>query len=163
MSGAALWACVAIVNDRISMENRMRTLSWADTLPSFSVRDGTLVWNLRFEIAQPWPEGPLVQVHFCNTDSSPLAGLGEHFAVLAIDGSEHPVARHVLVSAADEIDLVLTCTGARLLGIAAPHRPRNNFRAATTQLARNFGKESVVANHHAYLAQARIEHWIIAA
>jgi hypothetical protein len=93
----------------------------------------------------------------------PIPLLGEHAAVLAIDGGKHPVARHVFVSAADEIDLVLARAGARLLGIAAPHRPRDDFRAAIAQLARDFGKESVVANHHADLAQTRVEDRIIAA
>src|SRR5204863_8983959 len=89
--------------------------------------------------------------------------LSEHTAVLAIDRGEHPFARNVFVSAADEIDLVLARAGARLLRIAAPYRPRNDFRATIAQFARHFGKESVVTNHHAYLAQARLEHRIIGA
>ena len=70
-----------------------------------------LSWNLRFEIAHPGPEGRLVQV-----------------------GGEHPVARDVFVSAAYEIDLVLTSADACPLGIAAPHGPRDDFRAAIVQL-----------------------------
>src|SRR3989442_11220858 len=132
-------------------------------MPSLSARDWTLAWNLGFEITQPRPERALVQIHFCDADSSPFPGLGEHAAVLAIDGGEHPIPRHVFVRAADEIDLVLARAGARLLGIAAPHRPRNDFRAAIAQLPGDFGKKSVVANHHAYLAQARVEDRIIAA
>src|SRR5678816_820295 len=108
------------------------------------------MWNLGFEIAQPWPERALVQVHFRKANRSPVFRLCEHAAVRPEDRGQHPVARHVFVSAADEIDLVLAGTGARLLGIAAPHRPRDDFRAAIAQLARDFGKESVVANHHAY-------------
>src|SRR6266581_5350747 len=130
---------------------------------SLSARDRTLPRNLGFEITQPRPERALVQVHFRDADSSPFPGLGEHAAVLAIDGGEHPIPRHVFVSAADEIDLVLTRAGARLLGIAAPHWPGDDFRAAIAQLARDFGEESVIANHHAYLAQARVEYRIIAA
>src|SRR2546429_1826150 len=98
------------------------------------------------------PERALVQVHFGDADRAPFPGLSQHAAVLAIDGGEHPVARHVFVGAADEIDMVLARAGARLFGIAAPHGPRDDFRAAIAQLARDFGKESVVANHHAYLA-----------
>src|SRR5258705_7981654 len=113
--------------------------------PSFSTCHRTLPRNLGFEITQPRPERALVQVHFRDADSSPFPGLGEHAAVLAVDGREHPVARHVFVSAADEIDLVLTCAGTRLLGIAAPHRPRDDLSAAIAQLARDFGEESVIA------------------
>src|SRR5439155_13189747 len=111
--------------------------------------------DLSFKITQPWPERALVQVHFRDADGAPFTGLGEHAAVLAVNGGEHPVARHVLVSAADQIDLVLARPGARLLRIASPHRPRDYFRAALAQFARDFGEESVVANHHAYPAQAR--------
>src|SRR5437016_7619322 len=86
------------------------------SLPSLSARDWTLPWNLGFEITQPRPERALVQIHFGDADGAPYPGLGEHAAVLTIDGGEHPVARHVFVRAADEIDLVLTRAGARLLG-----------------------------------------------
>src|SRR2546428_11016061 len=132
-------------------------------MPSLAARDRTLPWNLGFEITQPWPERALVQVHFPDADRTPIPGLGEHATVLAIDRSEHPVARNVFVRAADEINLVLARAGAGLVRIAAPHRPRDDFRAAITQLARDFGKESVVANHQTYPAQARVEDRIIAA
>src|SRR5213594_1861947 len=98
-----------------------------------SARDRTLPWNLGFEITQPRPERALVQVHFCDADRAPFAGLGQHAAVPAIDGGKHPVARHVFVSAADQIDMVLARAGARLFGIAAPHGPRDDFRAAIAQ------------------------------
>src|SRR5438552_6220710 len=77
-----------------------------------SARDRTLPWNLGFEITQPRPERALAQVHFCDADRAPFPGLGQHAAVLAKDGGEHPVARHVFVSAADEIDMVLARTSA---------------------------------------------------
>src|SRR5216117_2120205 len=93
------------------------------TPASLSARDRTLPRNLGFEITQPRPERALVQVHFRDADSSPIFCLGEHAAILAKDGGEPPVARHVFVSAADEIDLVLARAIARLLGIATPHRP----------------------------------------
>src|SRR6185436_411002 len=104
-------------------------------LSSLSARDGTLPWNLGFEITQPRPQRALVQVHLGDTDRSPFLCLGEHAAILAIDSGEHPVARHVFVRAADEIDLVLAGSGARLVGIAAPHRPRDDLSAAIAQLA----------------------------
>src|SRR6185503_3662918 len=59
--------------------------------------------------------------------------------------------------------MVLARAGARLLGIAAPHGPRDDFRTAIAQLARDFGEESVVTNHHADPAEARVEDRIIAA
>src|SRR5712671_5308075 len=111
------------------------------TLPSLSARNRALAWNLGFEITQPRPECALVQVHFGDADRAPFPGLGEHAAVLSINGGEHPIARHVFVSAADEIDLVLTGAGSRLLGIAAPNGPRDDFRSAIAQLARDFRSE----------------------
>src|ERR1041385_2840523 len=91
-----------------------------------SARDRTLPRNLGFEITQPRPERALVQVHFRDANGSPILRLREHAAVLAKDRREHPVARHIFVGAADEIDLVLAGTGARLLRIATPHGPRND-------------------------------------
>ena len=110
--------------------NRLGSFSGAMNalLPvSLSARDRTLPWNLGFEVTQPRPERALVQAHFGDADGAPFAGLGEHAAVLAIDGGEHPVARHVFVRAADQTDLVLACAGAGLLGFAAPHGPREKF------------------------------------
>src|SRR6478672_7390006 len=46
----------------------------------FSAGDGTLVWNLGFEITQPGPEGALVQVDFRDADRAPVFGLGKDAA-----------------------------------------------------------------------------------
>src|SRR2546426_7908851 len=123
--------CVIVVqgNEYVASDS---ALSVHDHL--LCARDRTLPRNLGFEITQPRPERALVQVHFCDADRAPFPGLGEHAPVLAIDGGEHPVARHVFVSAADEIDLVLARAGACLFWIAAPYGPRDDLRAAIAQL-----------------------------
>src|SRR5262249_13455168 len=95
-----------------------------------TARDRTLVRNLGFEITQPRPERALAQIHFCDANRAPLLRLGEHAAVLAIDSGQHPVARNIFISTADEVDLIFARSSARLLWIAAPHRPRNDFCAA---------------------------------
>jgi len=48
-----------------------------------SACDRTLPWNLGFEITQPRPERPLVQVHFGDADRAPFPGLGEDTSILA--------------------------------------------------------------------------------
>src|SRR3989442_3916192 len=78
-------------------------LTSAATRLLLSARDGALVGNLSFEIAQPRPQSALVQIHFCDADCAPFLRLGEHAAVLAKDSGEHPVARDVFVGTAGEI------------------------------------------------------------
>ena len=57
--------------------------------------------------------------------------------------------------------MVLACASTRLVGIATSDRPRDDFRAAIAQLALDFRKESIVANHHADLAEARVEERVL--
>src|SRR2546426_5879519 len=106
--GGSAWTRAVVASERTNRTNAVSTLS--ETL--FSTRNRTLVRNLGFEVTQPWPERALVQVHFRNANGAPLFRLREHAAVLAIDRGEHPVARHVFVSAADDVNLVLARAGA---------------------------------------------------
>ena len=45
--------------------------------------------------------------------------------------------------------------------IASPDRPRDDLRAAIAQLTGDFGKESIVAHHHAEFAESRFKHRIL--
>ena len=47
--------------------------------------------------------------------------------------------------------------------IAAPNRKRDDFGAAKRELAGDLWKKSIVANHHAKLAEARVEDGIFIA
>src|ERR1035438_4287328 len=120
-------------------------------------------WNLRLEVAEADPVGAAIQVHFRNCDSTPLRALREHGAGVVEDGGDHPVARHILVCAADDIDVVLASTGTGQLWVAAPNGPGDHLGAVVCQFAGDFREETVVADHQAELTEARREHGILGA
>src|SRR6059036_861765 len=95
---------------------------------------GPMAGNLRLEIAEARPIEPLVQVHFRDRHSAPLLRLGEHFAFAVVNRRDHPVARRVGVSAADEIDVIFTRPGGDEQWVAAPNREGDHFCAAVAQL-----------------------------
>jgi hypothetical protein len=66
------------------------------------------------------------------------------------------------VGAADDIHVVFTRTGGGEQGIAAPDGPCDDFGAFDGEGAGDFGEEAVVADHHADLAKAGVEHGIVA-
>ena len=65
----------------------------------------------------------------------------EGFAVVAVDGGDHPVTRGVGVSAADDVNVILASARGTEHGVAAPHGPRDNFRAVVAEIARDLGKK----------------------
>jgi hypothetical protein len=119
--------------------------------------------QLSLEIAQAVPEQTLVQVHLGDDHGSPLLSLGQRLAVVAVNGRQHPVAGDVLVSAADDIDMVFAGAGAGQVGVAAPHGPGDHLGPAVAQLPRHFGEEAVVANHHAEFAEAGPKYRVVVA
>ena len=130
----------------------------------FGQGDGPVPGNHGAEIAQVVRSdaGP-TQIDFRDGHRAPGLGLRNRFAGLVEHGRDHPPVPRFHERAADEIDMVLTGTGLGQQRIAAPHRPGNDLRAAFRQFSRDFGKEAVVADHHADLAQLRVEHRIVVA
>ncbi len=78
---------------------------------------------LRFEIAQARPPQSFVQIDFGHNHGPPLFGVNELIARVIINGGEHPLARDVLVSAADEVDVIFAGARRGQQRVATPHRP----------------------------------------
>ena len=66
---------------------------------------------LPFEISQARPIEPFAQIDFRDRNGAPILGLGEDAPLPVVDSGDHPVARNISVSAADEEYMVLA--GAR--------------------------------------------------
>src|SRR4030095_11650756 len=98
------------------------------------------------------------KLHARHHARDPLVGTGKRLAILIPYRREHPVARHIFISAADQIDVVLTSARCRQRRVATPDRPGDDFRATFAQLPRYFWKKSVVTYHHAQLAESRFKH-----
>src|SRR5262245_10756406 len=118
---------------------------------------------LRFEIAQARPPQPFVQIDFGHNHGPPLFGVNELIARVIINGGEHPLARDVLVSAADEVYVIFAGARRGQQLVATPHRPRDHFGAVVAQSPRYFRKEAVITDHHTYPAESRVEDGILGA
>ena len=57
--------------------------------------------------------------------------------------------------------MIFTRAGLGELGIATPHWPRDHFCTVLGQLAGNFWKKSVVADHHADFSKYSVENRIV--
>ena len=90
-----------------------------------------------------------------------LSGPGDGPAGVVEDGGGHPVVRDVLVGAADQVDVVLTRPGRGQERVAAPDGPGDHLGAAVAQLTGHLREEAVVANHHADLAELRVEDGVL--
>src|SRR6185369_15723337 len=116
--------------------------------------------NLRTKIAEAGPIQPLVQVHFGNGHAAPVRSLRKHPAFAVVNSGNHPVARGVGVSAADEEDMVLAGSRRGEHRVATPNWKSDDFRTVNAELPCRLGEKPVVAHHHAQLAEARLEYRI---
>src|SRR5688572_20965563 len=103
----------------------------------------TMTRNPGFEITDAGPHQSLAQIHSRNDDGPPLLAFRNGFAFVVVNGRQHPVARDVLVSAADEIDVVFARARAGEHRVAAPHGPRDHLGAAHRELTSDLGEEAV--------------------
>src|SRR2546423_1929898 len=96
--------------------------SWAEVIPGLAPATGPLLpygfqpsgvrglvcgpvpRDFRLEVAEADPLRALVQVHLDDRYRAPVLRLGRHLAGVVVDRRDHPVARHVLVGAADNVD-----------------------------------------------------------
>src|SRR5262249_3268952 len=109
------------------------------------------------------PEEALPEVHFRDDDLAPLLGVHDRHPVMAIDGSQAPLAGIVVVGAADEMNVVLARSRTGQERIASPDRPGDHLGDVLRWLPRDLGEEAVVADHHADLADRRVEDGILLA
>ena len=114
-----------------------------------------------FEITEIVPVGRPVEIDFGHGDRAPVLGLGKDTPFAVVDARDRPVHAHVAIRAAGQKDVVLAGSRAGQQGIAAGDRPGDHFRATIRKLAGHLGKESVVTDHHADLAEPRVEHRIL--
>ena len=66
---------------------------------------GTSRWstrgNLGLEVAQAMPINTLVQINFGNRHRAPFLCLCERFAIMTVNGRQHPIRRRIRIGAAD--------------------------------------------------------------
>ncbi len=141
---------------------RPRTLvSFSLSLVQFAGHGRAVTRQLAFEIPEAGPLETAVEIHFGHDDGSPLFSLRQRLSGVVENRRDHPVARKVLVRAADEIDLVLARAGACEKRVAPPDGPSDHLRPAIAQFAGDFRKKAVVADHHADLAETGREDGIV--
>src|SRR5688572_20662397 len=116
---------------------------------------------MRFEISEAWPMQALIQVDFSDNNRPPFFCVREGPSVMIPHGTEHPIARDVLIRAANEINMILTGTGGCEGGVTSPDGPCDDLRAAVAEFASHLGEESIIANHHAQLPEAGIKDGVV--
>src|SRR5262249_2867361 len=109
------------------------------------------------------PEVALIQIDFGHYHFAPLLSFGDGLAGVVVDGRERPIALHIGISAADQINVIFTGASLRQEWIAAPHRPGDHLGPGIRQFTSHFREKAIVADHHADLAEFRIEDRIILA
>jgi uncharacterized protein len=121
----------------------------------------TMTRQFCLEVSKTAPHGAFVQVDLGDDDGAPLFGQRDGPADVVPHGGQHPVAGDVLVRTTDHVHVVLDRAGLGQFRVAAPDRPHDDLGPAVSQLARDFGEEPVVADHHRHLAEPRGEHRIL--
>src|SRR5262245_57374380 len=102
-------------------------LAWELPMP---IHRGSVPGQLSLEITQAVPVQTQVEVHFGDDDATPLFGLHDRLAIVTVDRRQHPIAGNILIRATHEIHMVFARTSAGQVGIAAPHRPGDDFGPA---------------------------------
>ena len=81
----------------------------------------------------------LAQIDFGDFHRAPFFAAGERAAALIVNGGLHPAVIVIHEGAADDEDVILARTVLGEQRIAAPHGPRDDFRAVLRQLAGKLG------------------------
>ncbi len=123
--------------------------------------DRTVPRQCSLEVAQETPLEAAIKVDFGNHHGPPFLSQGNRVAFVVEDCREHPVRRDILVRAADQIDMILDGSRTSQLRITAPDRPCDDLSTMVGQPASNLGEKTVVANHHAQLAEPGVEYRIL--
>ena len=114
--------------------------------------------NLGFEISQALPVQPLLEIDFRNGHRAKLVRDLDRLSIMTVNRGSNPLLVGRRVRTADQIHVVFTSSCSGQKWIAAPNRPRNDFRPIFSESLGHLGKETVVANHHADFADRGIKH-----
>ena len=88
----------------------------------------------------------LGEIDFGDGHGAPFFAAGERAAALIVNGGIHPAVIVIHEGAADEEDVILAGTGLGEQRIAAPHGPRDDFRAVLRQFAGGNFKDGFIGS-----------------